>query len=251
MERLLAALRSQCAGADLVVTPELVTTGYDLAMIDQRGAELAEPLDGPTVAAVAEEATRLGTTVVLGLLERDGDALYDSAVVVVPDGTVQAFRKTHLYPPERLRFTAGDTLLTVDTPAGRIAPLICFEHAFPELATTLALAGAQILVIPSAVPFGYEYLLTLRTRARAQDNQVFAVASNLTGGDYCGRSLIVDPRGEVLAEADTRETVLRTRVDLAAIARERDREPALRVRRDELYQADAVNTPKTVPAVQQ
>ncbi|MFE9691885.1 carbon-nitrogen hydrolase family protein [Micromonospora sp. NPDC005806] len=251
VERLLAAMRTQCVGADLVITPELVTTGYDLAIIDQRGAELAEPLDGPTVTAVTEEAQRLGTTVVLGLLERDGDALYDTAVVVVPDGTVHPFRKTHLYPPERLRFAAGNSLLTIDTPAGRLGPLICFEHAFPELATTLALAGAQILVIPSAVPFGYEYLLTLRTRARAQDNQVFAVACNLTGGDYCGRSLIVDPRGEVLAEAGVAEEALRARIDLAAIARERDREPALRMRRAEMYRVDAVDVPGIVPAAQQ
>jgi predicted amidohydrolase len=106
--------------------------------------------------------------------------------------------------------------------------MICFEHAFPDVATALALRGAQVLVIPSAVPFGYEHRLTLRTRARAQDNQVFAVGCNLAGDGFCGRSLVADPRGEVLAEAGTEETVLR-----AAI--EREREPALRLRRPDLY----------------
>ena len=83
------------------------------------------------------------------------------------------------------------------------------------------------------MPFGYEHLLTLRTRARAQDNQMFAVGCNLAGDGFCGRSLVADPRGEVLAEAGTEETVLRAVLDLAAI--EREREPALRLRRPDLY----------------
>ena len=109
------------------------------------------------------------------------------------------------------------------------------KHAFPDVATTLALRGAQILVIPSAAPFGYEHLLTLRTRARAQDNQVFAVGCNLTSDGFCGRSLVADPRGDVLAEAGVEETVFRAALDLAAIDREREREPALRFRRPDLY----------------
>ena len=235
VERLLVALQTHGAGADLVVTPELVTTGYDLAMLDERGRDLAEPLDGPTVNAVAKAAARLNTTVVLGILERAGGVLYDTAAVILPDGSVYPFRKTHLYPDELTRFSAGKELLTVDTPAGRLGPLICFEHAFPELATTLALAGTQLLVIPSAVPIGYEYLLTLRTRARAQDNQMFAIACNLTGSGFSGNSLIVDPAGEVLASAGPDETVLRATIDLAEVFRERAVEPALRLRRPGLY----------------
>ncbi|MDT0469971.1 carbon-nitrogen hydrolase family protein [Streptomyces gibsoniae] len=241
VERLLDAVRAHGRGSDLVVTPELVTTGYDLDMFDERGAELAEPLDGPTVSAVAKAAAQLGTTIVLGILERDGEAVYDTAAVVLPDGSVYPFRKTHLYPAEVPRFSAGQGLLTVDTPAARIGPLICFEHAFPELATTLALAGTQTLVIPSAVPIGYEYLLTLRTRARAQDNQMFAVACNLTGGGFTGHSLIVDPAGNVLASAGPEETALRARLDLDLITRERNQEPALSMRQADLYRPEAVD----------
>lgn len=239
VDRYVAAVRA-VAGADLIVTPELVTTGYDLTVLHARADELAEPLDGPSVGVTAELAVELGATIVLGLLERDGDALYDTAAVVTPSGAVTPFRKTHLYPAEVGLFTAGDQLVTVDTQAARVGPLICFEHAFPELATTLALAGAQVLVFPSAVPFGYEYLLDLRTRARAQDNQVFAVGCNLTGGDYCGKSLIVDPRGDVLAQAGVGEETIRASIDLAAIDREREQEPALGMRRPALYAADRV-----------
>jgi predicted amidohydrolase len=240
VDRLLVALQKHGADADLVVTPELVTTGYDLAMLDERGRELAEPMDGPTVTAVAKAAAQLNTTVVLGILEREGDVLYDTAAVILPDGSVYPFRKTHLYPDELTRFSAGKELLSVDTPAGRLGPLICFEHAFPELATTLALAGTQLLVIPSAVPIGYEYLLTLRTRARAQDNQMFAIACNLTGSGFSGNSLIVDPAGEVLASAGADETVLQATIDLSVITRERDQEPALSMRQVDLYRAEAV-----------
>jgi len=222
-------------GAELVVAPELVTSGYDLDVLARRGWELAEPLDGPTAGRVAELATQTGATLVFGMLERDGDVLYDTAVVATPDGRLVPYRKSHLYPTESELFAAGTELVVAPTPAGRLGMMICFEHAFPDVATALALRDAQILVIPSAVPFGYEHLLTLRTRARAQDNQVFAVGCNLAGNGFCGRSLVADPRGEVLAEAGTEETVLRAVLDLAAIDREREREPALRLRQPDLY----------------
>lgn len=222
-------------GADLVVTPELVTSGYDLELLGTDGLDLAQPLDGPAVAAVAAVVAETGATVVLGLLERDGDTIYDSAVTITPDGTITNYRKSHLYPPEVAVFGSGAALTTVTTPAAVVGPLICFEHAFPEIATTLALAGAAVLVIPSAVGDGYEHLLSLRTRARAQDNQLFVVACNQSGNGFCGRSLIAGPRGDVIAEAGPEPAVLSAVLDLAAIAPERDHEPALRLRRPELY----------------
>jgi predicted amidohydrolase len=235
LARLAAVAREQAAGADLIVAPELVASGYDLAHLAANGRALGESLDGPTVTAARTLAAELRATVVLGLLERERDVLYDTVVVVAPGGAVTPYRKTHLYPPERAHFGAGERLVTVPTDAGEVAPMICFEHAFPEIATALALAGAEILAIPSAVPYGYEYLLTLRTRARAQDNQLFAVAANLAGDTFCGGSLIVDPRGDVLAAAGTGDEAVRATIDLEAIARERTREPALALRRPELY----------------
>ena len=235
VDRLAELVRKHAAEGELVVAPELVTSGYDLEVLARHGRELAEPLDGPIAARVSELATQTGATLVLGLLERDGDVLYDTVVAVAPDGQLTPYRKSHLYPTESALFAAGTELVVAPTPAGRLGMMICFEHAFPDVATTLALGGAQILVIPSAVPVGYEHLLTLRTRARAQDNQVFAVGCNLAGNGFCGRSLVADPRGDVLAEAGTEETVLRATLDLAAIDREREREPALRLRQPDLY----------------
>jgi predicted amidohydrolase len=235
VSRVVRAVREHGPGADLVVAPELITTGYDLELVRRRGHELAEASDGPSVKQLAVAAMEADTTVVVGFLERNASMLYDSVATITPDGRASVYRKTHLYPAELDCFTAGQSLDTVASPAGVLGPLLCFEHAFPDIATTLALAGAQILVIPSAVPYGFEHLLELRTRARAQDNQVFAVGCNMVGHGFCGRSLIADPTGDVVVSAGGAETVLRAQLDLGAIARERAREPALGLRRPELY----------------
>lgn len=235
VDRFAELVRRHGEGADLIVAPELMTSGYDLEVLAARGSDLAEPLDGPTVKRAIRLAVESGATLVFGLLEADSGRLYDTVALVRPDETVTSYRKTHLYPAELDLFGAGDELVVADTPAGDVGVMICFEHAFPEVATTLAVRGAQVLAIPSAVPNGFEHLLSLRTRARAQDNQLFAVGCNLVGYGFCGRSLVVDPRGDVIASAGTEEEVLRASIDLDDIGRERSTEPALRLRRTDLY----------------
>jgi predicted amidohydrolase len=231
-----ALIREHGPGSDLVVTPELVTSGYDLDLLASAGRRLAQPVDGPAVAAVAAAAAETGTTVVLGLLELDDD-VFDSAVTIAPAGVVSTYRKTHLYPTELALFAPGSELTTVDTPAARLGPMICFEHAFPEIATALALADTEVLVIPSAVGDGFDHLLTLRSRARAQDNQLYVVACNQSGNGFCGCSLIADPRGDVVTSAGPEPAVLTATLDLSMIATEREHEPTLALRRPVLYRA--------------
>jgi predicted amidohydrolase len=235
VDRLVELVGEHGPDVDLVVAPELATTGYDLDLLAARGRELAEPADGSTGKRLQELAARTGTTLIVGFLELHRGEVYDSVLTVGPTGPLGVYRKSHLYPPELAVFSAGETLGVVDTPAGVVGPLVCFEHAFPEVATTLALAGAQILVIPSAVPLGYEHVLHLRTRARAQDNQIFAIGCNMAGHGFAGRSLVTDPRGEVVAEAGERPAVLVVELDLAETGTERGREPSLQMRRPELY----------------
>jgi predicted amidohydrolase len=250
-ERTIEALAGQ---ADLVVFPELFTTGYRREGMDH--VALAEPVPhGPSVARLADAARRAGVAVAGTLLERDAGTVYDTAVLLGRDGRFLArYRKTHLYPAEADFFGAGDELVVVPTDLGLgVGLAICFEHAFPEVFTALALAGASLIVICSAVPVGYEYLLELRTRARAQDNQVFVAAANLVGFDgqqrWCGRSAIADPRGEVLAEADAQEPqVIIARLDIGAVRAERAQEPALALRRPELYPVNAVRGRARAPA---
>lgn len=235
LDHLEEAVNALPADTALAVAPELFNTGYDLELLATSEAQtLAEPADGPTVARIGEIARRAELALAAGFLEGDNGRLYDSVVVAGAGADPVVYRKTHLYPPEAAVFAAGDDLVIADARHARVGLMICFEHAFPEIATTLALDGADILAIPSAVPAGYEHVLGLRTRARAQDNQVFAVGCNAPE-PFCGRSLIVDPRGEVLAEAGTREEVLIAALDLAVAAAERNREPSLRLRRPDLY----------------
>lgn len=241
----LAAIEERIAGlagrADLAVFPELFTTGYRRAGMDH--ASLAEPVPGgPSLQRLARAARNARLAVAGTMLERDGERVYDTAIVVGSNGEVVAkYRKTHLYPAEVPYFSPGDQLVVAGLPNGVAVGLaICFEHAFPEIFTALALRGAGLVLIPAAVPRGYEYLLDLRTRARAQDNQVFVASANLVGFDgethWCGGSSIVDPRGTVLAAAGgDDEAVIMATIDPALTERERHQEPALEHRRPELY----------------
>lgn len=234
------ALVDHLAGtAELLVFPELFTTGYRREGMDH--ARLAEPLaGGPSIERLARVAERSGVALVGTILEADGGRVYDTAVVIGADGRLAgSYRKTHLYPEERAYFSPGERLEIVDAGVARIGLAICFEHGFPEIFTELALGGAEIIAIPSAVPTGYEYLLELRTRARAQDNQVFVAAANLVGfdgvTDWCGESMIVGPRGDVLASAGREPGFISAELDAGRVVAERHQEPVLANRRPDLY----------------
>lgn len=236
LDRLEEAIASLPSDVNLAVAPELVTTGYDLDLIRRQGRDLAEPATGPAVRRIVHMAHRHQMTIVAGFLESANGALFDSVVVAGPGGEAATYRKTHLYPAEQSIFTPGSELVTTNVNGLHLGMMICFEHAFPEIATTLALEGAEVVVIPSAVPTGYEHLLLLRTRARAQDNQIFVVACNMAGEPFCGNSLIVDPRGDILARAGQEVETIIAILDHEAVAFERAREPSLRLRRPELYE---------------
>jgi predicted amidohydrolase len=245
LDKAVAFLERSSGRADLVCFPELFSTGYHLDLIDGHFYELAEPIPGPTTELVGRKAQERGLSVLGTIVERDGaddGVLYDTTFLLNAEGRlVGKYRKSHLYPPERRYFRAGNRLPVFDLDGIAVGVAICFEHAFPQIFTTLALQGAQVIFIPSAVPVGYEYLLNLRTRARAQDNQIFTVAVNRVGreGDvsYCGLSQVVSPRGEVIARASSAdEELLITELDFALISRERDQEPVLKNLRPGLYQ---------------
>jgi predicted amidohydrolase len=237
VERLVAGL---AGSTDLLVLPELFTTGYRRDGLDH--AALAEPIpNGPSVQRLSRAAGSAELSLVGTILEAADGQIYDTAIVIDSQGDVAAtYRKTHLYPAERAHFGAGDRLVTTHVAGLRVGLAICFEHAFPEIFTELALAGAELIAIPSAVPVGFEHLLDLRTRARGQDNQVFVAAANLVGFDgqtqWCGSSMIVGPRGEVLARAGVKSAeVIEAEIETAAISHERTQEPALANRRPALY----------------
>ncbi|UCC93756.1 MAG: carbon-nitrogen hydrolase family protein [Thermoplasmata archaeon] len=190
-------------GADLVVLPELATTGYYMF---NKFHDLAEPLDGPTVAVVHELAKRYDYHVVMGLAEKGDDGkVHDSSVLIGPSGLQGVYRKIHLWDTENSVFTPGDQVMAPETggPLGRVGLLVCYDLEFPETAERVGALGASLLAATAA--FTNLTLWQATLKARARDLGVPVVAANRIGHemdtDFCGHSSIVAPDGTVLAEA--------------------------------------------------
>ena len=214
------------AGAQLLVLPECAIPGYMFGS-GEEALPFAEEIPGPSTEALERECARLDLTVVCGLLERDGDALRNAAVLVGPDGLIGTYRKTHLPFLGVDRFvTPGDTLPVFETPLGRIGIEICYDLRFPEVTRTLALKGADMVAHPTNFPIAAKIQTELITVARAAENRIYLLTANRVGkersGEFCGWSQIVDPFGKRLAEADEREeTLLVAEVDVEK-ARDKD-----------------------------
>ncbi len=154
---------------DIVCFPELFTTGYNLDLIGDEFHALAETIPGETTEVMSRAAKECGVAILGTIVEKDERGnLYDTTFVIDANaGLIGKYRKSHLYPAEYRYFTSGNELPVFELARDRIGVAICFEHAFPQIFTTFALLEAKVVFIPSAVPVGYEYLLNLRTRARA------------------------------------------------------------------------------------
>src|SRR5438105_1713628 len=214
------------AGAELLVLPECAIPGYMFGSGDE-ALPFAEEIPGPATEALERECRRLGLHVVCGLLERDGDALRNTAVLVGPHGLIGTYRKTHLPFLGVDRFVVpGDELPVFETPLGRIGIEICYDLRFPEVTRTLALKGADIVAHPTNFPMAARVQTEVITLARAAENRIYLLTANRVGkerwGEFCGWSQIVDPYGRRLAEADeTEETLLVADVEIEK-ARDKD-----------------------------
>ncbi len=227
LEACLARLDAAAAeGAELLVLPECALPGYMFESAEE-ALPFAEEIPGPSTETLERESRRLGMHVVCGLLERDGDALRNSAVLVGPDGLVGTYRKSHLPFLGVDRFVVpGDELNVYDTPLGRIGVEICYDLRFPEVTRTLALKGADIVAHPTNFPMAAKLQTELITVARAAENRIYLLTANRVGkerwGEFCGWSQIVDPFGKRLAEAgETEEALLVADVELEK-ARDKD-----------------------------
>lgn len=214
------------AGARLLVLPECAIPGY---MFDsaEEALRFAEEIPGPSTEALEQACARLDLYVVCGLLERDGDALRNSAILVAPEGLLGTYRKTHLPFLGVDRFTVpGDELPVYETPLGRIGVEICYDLRFPEVTRTLALRGADFVAHPTNFPVAARVQTEVITLARAAENRIYLLTANRVGkertGEFCGWSQIVDPYGTRLAEAgETGEALL---VADAEVERARDKD---------------------------
>src|SRR5246127_710848 len=193
-------------GVNLVVLPELANTGYMFASREEAFG-LAEPVPGgPSVAAWAERAARLGLHIVAGITERSGPDLYNSAVVIGPDGYIGTFRKVHLWNEENLYFEPGNLGFPVfHTAIGRIGIAICYDGWFPETYRLCALQGADIVCVPTNwVPIpgqaeGREAMATILAMGAAHSNSIFIACADRVGTErgqpFEGQSLIVSFTG--------------------------------------------------------
>ena len=231
LDACLAWLEAAAAqGAELLVLPECAIPGYVFDSAEE-ALPFAEEIPGPSTDVLSAACRRLGVHVVCGLLEVDGDGLLNAAVLIGPDGLIGKYRKTHLPFLGIDRFTlAGDELPVFDTPLGRIGIEICYDLRFPEVTRALALAGADIVALPTNWPVEARANAELLTTARAYENSVYLLVANRVGrertAEFCGRSQIVDPTGTRLAETDAvSEGLLVAEVDLE-LARDKSIVPA-------------------------
>ena len=210
LEKLVQAAR---AGARLVIFPECALTGYCFDTRDDAWP-LAETIPGPSTEKLAIAARELGCTVVVGMLEREGDAIYNAAAVITPDRVEGSYRKIHLLCLGIDRYNSlGDRAFPVfNTPAGKVGVNICFDCSFPESGRVLKLKGAQVLAIPTNWPMASDTWAHTPS-VRATENHMFVVAADRVGEErgfrFAGHSQIIDPEGRMLASAgETEEAVL-------------------------------------------
>ncbi|WP_053670253.1 carbon-nitrogen family hydrolase [Streptomyces sp. NRRL B-1140] len=225
------------AGADLVVLPELWTTG---AFAYEEFGREAEPLEGPTYEAMAKAASDAGVWLHAGSIpERDPDGpLYNTSLVFSPSGDLAAaYRKIHRFgfdKGEAVLMGAGSELVTVRLPATTLGLSTCYDLRFPELYRGLVDAGAETLVVSAGWPERRRSHWTLLAQARAVENQTFllacATAGTHAGVPQAGHSIVVDPWGEVLAQAGAGEEVLAVEFDPGKVATTREQFPALKDR---------------------
>ncbi|WP_431775244.1 carbon-nitrogen hydrolase family protein [Streptomyces cucumeris] len=237
-----AAERAAADGAGLLIAPEMFLTGY---AIGDRIQELAEPADGTGGQAVAAIAAAHGLAVLYGYPERDrmrAEVVYNSARLVGPDGAELAnYRKTHLFGCfERDAFTPGDTPVVQAALGGlTVGILICYDVEFPENVRAHALAGTDLLVVPTAQMHPFQFVAESLVPVRAFESQMYIAYVNRTGPegefDFVGMSCLASPDGTTRTRAGHGEELVIGDAAPELLAASRTTNPYLRDRRPGLY----------------
>jgi N-carbamoylputrescine amidase len=247
-------------GARLVCLQELFSDPYFCQKEDPAAFELAEVIDGPLIRQMSEVACKYEVTLVVPFFEKRAPGIFhNSALIVGPNGrSLGHYRKMHIPDDpqfmEKYYFTPGDLgYQAIETPGLKVGPLICWDQWYPEAARLTAMAGAEVLLYPTAIGWlpsekeseGEAQLSAWQTiqRSHAISNGVFVVAVNRvgiegpkeSGIEFWGHSFVVDPLGRVIAAASTEEEVLVCDLDLSLIAETRKWWPFFRDRRIDSY----------------
>jgi N-carbamoylputrescine amidase len=244
-------------GARIVCLPELFSTMYFCVETRPEYFAWAEPVPGPTIERMGALARELGIALIAPVFERAPDGRhFNTAAVLGPDGgLIGKYRKSSIpwmdaaQSPEprgneKFFFAPGDLgFPTFDTPFARIGILICYDRHFPEAARVLGLGGAEIVFVPTATTRMARYLWDVELRAHAIANIYYVCGVNKVGvdaggsaRDHHGNSMIVSPRGEILAEASaTADDIAVADVDLSSLPRLRSLWGYYRDRRPDQY----------------
>ncbi|MFF9860747.1 MULTISPECIES: carbon-nitrogen hydrolase family protein [Streptomyces] len=236
-----AADRAAAAGAALLVTSELFLTGY--AIGDDIGV-LAEPADGDAADAVAEITGRHGLAIAYGYPERAGERVHNSVQLISADGTrLAGYRKTHLFGCfERDHFTPGEQpVVQAELNGVTVGLMICYDVEFPENVRAHALAGTDLLLVPTAQMHPFQFVAESVVPVRAFENQMYVAYVNRVGHEgefeFVGLSTLAGPDGIARARAGHTEELVLADVDAAFLAASREANPYLRDRRPGLYGA--------------
>lgn len=248
---------------DLILFPELVTSGNELGV---RFTEMAQRVPGPAANLMAQRAADFGVYIAFGMVmkERVESILFNTAVLVGPDGElVGTYNKVHLHGEERMAFREGFRLPVFETDIGQIGLMLGWDLAFPEVARSLTLDGAELLCVLANWETAEMEEWRTYVKARAYENALYVAAANRIGEDvtlsFGGESMIVGPRGKVRAavaaekdvpkeqkdsnkgdgkpaEADTpREGYAVARIDLDEIRKHREEHQTLQARQPGVY----------------
>ncbi|PLX81013.1 MAG: carbon-nitrogen family hydrolase [Desulfuromonas sp.] len=233
----MAALnRLRDRGAELVVLPEMWSTGYDYRQLPQLAEETPR-----LVEELCRYSATAGQTIVGSMAEKEDDNIFNTAFVIDRGELKGKYRKVHLFSVMRedRYLAAGHKSLVVPTSIGRLGIAICYDLRFPELFRKLALEGAEILCLPAEWPKPRQEHWRTLLRARAIENQMFVIAANCCGIqaklDFFGMSLLIEPRGEILAEGGETDTELLAEFDFEQMKNYRFQIPCFKDRRPDIY----------------
>lgn len=240
VEHGLGLLEENAKTHDVLVLPEIWTTGYSLGHLKEE----ADAIDGAVVKEICAIARRNACNIVAGSIPmRRGDRVYNTSLAVDRQGNIIAnYSKVHLFGlfDEGRFFAPGEGCVSYDLDGEPCSTAICYDLRFPEMFRYLALQGAKLIFVPAEWPVPRGDVWRLLAQARAVENHIFICAVNCVGAfkgeDFYGHSLLVAPSGKILAEGGATECVLSVEIDLCEIERVRKKINALNDVRTELFQ---------------
>jgi len=231
-----ALTRVAADGANLAVLPEMWSTGFSYKDLN----ELALRTKG-IVDELMELSKRLKLVIIGSMPEPNGDKVFNTVSVIDNGSLAGVYRKMHLFSllGEERAFSGGDSWLCAETTLGKVGVIICYDLRFPELSRRLAVEGAQVICVPAQWPKPRQEHWRTLLRARAMENQLFIVACNACGIigklDFFGMSMIIDAKGELLAEAEECEREIVASLDMQAMADWRAQIPCFKDRKPDCY----------------